>query len=171
MPSLIHLEAKVKSADPPEFKTNTIWRMRINSSENLELLKQSYIWSISSQLLLSICRVFQWWVRLFWPFLHIKPGKCLFLCPTQHRASSRRAKARCGAGLRLPRGHILAELAQVQLQNSGCCSFWKETFNLQTVVWGKGHCEKLVKDIIAINRGGERGKRVMTGKAHYSLFM
>lgn len=55
--------------------------MRINSSENLELLKQSYSWNISSQLLFFLFRLFLRWKRLFWPLLHIKPGKCLLLCP------------------------------------------------------------------------------------------
>lgn len=36
---------------PWALMTNTIRGMRINSSENLELLKQSYIWIISSQLI------------------------------------------------------------------------------------------------------------------------
>lgn len=35
---------------PWALKRNTIWGVRINSSENLELLKQSYIWIISSRI-------------------------------------------------------------------------------------------------------------------------
>lgn len=81
---------------PWTLKTNTIWA--INSSQNLELLKQSYVWIISSQLAIFILRVMWWWKRLFWPLIHIKTGKRLSLCPAQHGASSCHTKTRSGAG-------------------------------------------------------------------------
>lgn len=69
--------------------------MRINSSENLELLKQSYIWNISSRFLFFLFRVFWWWKKKKTNYSDpYSTSKCLFLYPAEHGRSSCQAKPR-----------------------------------------------------------------------------
>lgn len=73
--------------------------MRINSSKNLELLKQSYIWTISSRCLFFLFRVIWWWKKkkkqLFWLLFHIKMP---FSLPSWAWKKQLPGKAKEGAG-------------------------------------------------------------------------